>query len=68
MAVLEKPLASLSCPTAVPANPVADEFVPHSVEFNPGPSLHSGVGSARAGVGKAIIAAIASGAAAAKRL
>lgn len=30
--------------------PVAEEFIPHSVEPGAGPLLHSGVGSARAGV------------------
>jgi hypothetical protein len=46
--------------------PLADELLPHSVAAIPGPSLHSGVGSALAEEGKEIAVASASGTAAAR--
>ncbi len=50
VAVLKPPLAFVPLPVAVAPMPVADELLPHSVDNGFGPSLHSGVASAHAGV------------------
>jgi hypothetical protein len=58
VAVLLFPLANASAPVAVLFVPVAALLVPHSVEPVAGPLLHSGVASAHAACGRAIMPSI----------